>query len=214
MRVIAIPVKSLARAKGRLAAALTPMERGALTLAMLEDVLDACSPFPGWQTWVVSPDQSVLEVAARRRARPVLEDEPGLLTALRQVEEEAEGADALAVVLGDMPLLTPEALARVLQTVGPVVAAPSASDAGTNVLLRRPPTMIPARFGTDSFRKHREAARARRVPFAEVQAPELAFDLDRLEDLAAVIGSTARTRTRATCLEMGLADRLSLRRRA
>src|SRR5918999_2976574 len=106
MRVIAVPVKSLERAKGRLAAVLEPLERAALTLAMFEDVLDACLAVPGWQTWVVSPDEAVLEVSARRRARPIAEDEPGLLSAVRQMEEEAANADALAVVLGDLPLLT------------------------------------------------------------------------------------------------------------
>ncbi|MGH2676378.1 MAG: 2-phospho-L-lactate guanylyltransferase, partial [Actinomycetota bacterium] len=157
MRVIAVPVKSLERAKGRLSAILRPLERAALTLAMLEDVLDACLAVPGWQTWVISADEAVLEVSARRRTRPVPEEDPGLLAAVRQIEEEAAGADALAVVLGDLPLLTVEALEVALHTLGPVVAAPSDSDAGTNLLLRRPPRVIPARFGTDSFRKHREA---------------------------------------------------------
>lgn len=214
MRVIAVPVKSLERAKGRLAGALSRMERAALTLAMLEDVLDACTPMPGWQTWVISPDQSVLEVAARRRARPIPEDDPGLVTAIRQIEEEAAGGDALAVVLGDLPLATPESLARVLQTLGPVVAVPSASDAGTNVLLRRPPEVIPPRFGTDSFRKHREAAGATGVPFSEVRAPDLAFDLDRPADVSALLATPRRCRTAAICHELGLPERLGVRKQA
>jgi len=213
MRIIAVPVKSLERAKGRLADVLEPLERAALTLAMLEDVLDACMAIPGWQTWVISPDEAALEVSARRRARPVIEDQPGLLAAIRQVTEEANGADALAVVLGDLPLLSAEALGSVLQTIGPVVAAPSESDAGTNVLLRRPPGVISARFGTDSFRKHREAAELRGVPFATVRGPELAFDLDRPEDVPVLLRSPGRSRTKTACLDMGLAERLSLRAR-
>ncbi len=214
MRVVAVPVKSLERAKGRLAGAFTPMERAALTIAMLEDVLDACSAMPGWQTWVISPDQSLLEVAARHRARPVSEEAPGLVTAVRQVEEEAANADALAVVLGDLPLVTPESLARVLQTLGPVVAVPSHSDAGTNVLLRRPPDAIPPRFGTDSFRRHRDAAQLHDIPFAEVPVPDLAFDLDRPGDVVALLSSSRRCRTVAICHELGLADRLRVRKQA
>jgi 2-phospho-L-lactate guanylyltransferase len=210
MRVIAVPVKSLERAKGRLSPVLEPLERAALTLAMLEDVLDATMTIPGWETWVVSPDEAVLEVSARRRARPLPEERPGLLAALHQVEEAAP-ADAMAVVLGDLPLLTPQALGRVLWTIGPVVAAPAASDAGTNVLLRRPPGIIPPRFGTDSFRKHRESAEVRDIPFAEVRAPELEFDLDRPEEVASLLASGRRCRTVAACLEMGLPDRLSVR---
>jgi 2-phospho-L-lactate guanylyltransferase len=208
MRVIAVPVKSLDRAKGRLSSVLRPLERAALTLAMLEDVLDACMEIPGWQTWVISPDQAVLEVSARRRARPLAEDAPGLLSAVHQVEEEAAGADALAVVLGDLPLLTGEALSTVLQTVGPAVAAPSVSDAGTNVLLRRPPGVIPARFGTASFRKHREVAELRGIPFAVVRSSELAFDLDRPEDIPTLVDSRMPSRTRSACLELGLRERL------
>ena len=214
MRVIAVPVKDLSRAKGRLSGILSPMERGALTLAMLEDVLSACVEMPGWQTWVVSPDPSALQVAARMRARPLEEEDPGLVSAIRQVEEEAATADALAVVLADLPLLTPAALMRALQTLGSVVAGPAHSDAGTNLLLRRPPDAIPPRFGNDSFRKHREAAELHDIPFAEVRLPQLAFDLDRPADLADLIASPTRSRAKATCLEMGLPERLSLRKRA
>jgi 2-phospho-L-lactate guanylyltransferase len=213
MRVVAVPVKSLERAKGRLAGALTPLERAALTLAMLEDVLDACLSLPGWQTWVISPDEAVLEVSARRRTRPVPEEEPGLVGAIRQVGIEAANADALGVVLGDLPLITGETLARVLRTVGPVVAAPDSSDAGTNVLLRRPPGIIPPLFGSDSFRRHREAAELRGVPFAAVRGPELGFDLDRPEDVPQLLSWPGRSRTKAICLEMGLHDRLSIRAR-
>lgn len=214
MRVIAVPVKDLSRAKGRLSGILSPVERAALTLAMLEDVLSACAEMPGWQTWVVSPDASVLQVAARMRARPVEERDPGLVSAIRQVEEEAANADALAVLLADLPLVTPAALMRALQTLGSVVAGPAHSDAGTNLLLRRPPDAIPPLFGSDSFRKHREAAELHDIPFSEVRLPQLAFDLDRPADLADLVASPSRSRAKATCLEMGLPERLSLRKRA
>jgi 2-phospho-L-lactate/phosphoenolpyruvate guanylyltransferase len=210
MRVIAVPVKSLERAKGRLSGVLAPLERAALTLAMLEDVLDACLQMPGWQTWVVSPDEAVLEVSARRRARPIAEDAPGLVAAIRQVEEEAGGADALAIVLGDVPLVTPQALGMLLHTIGPVVAAPSGSDGGTNVLLRRPPEVIPPRFGTRSFRKHREVAEQLDIPFARVDSPELGFDLDRPEDVLTLLAAGGISRTRSACLEMGLPERLAV----
>ena len=211
MRLFAVPVKSLERAKGRLAEVLTPLERAALTLAMLEDVLDACMGIPGWQTVVISPDEAVLEVSARRRARPLPEEEPGLVRAIRQVEETFPNADAMAVVLGDLPLLTTEALSKVTRTLGPVVAAPSGSDSGTNVLLRRPPDVIPPMFGTDSFNRHQDAAELRGVPFGIARGPELGFDLDRPEDIVQLLQWPARTRTKAACLEMGVEGRLNAR---
>src|SRR6266542_342331 len=151
MRVLAVPVKSLERAKNRLSSVLSPGERAALSLVMFEDVLDA-----------------------------------------------------------GLALVTAEALASALALGGRVgvVAAPAASDGGTNLLLRRPPSIIPARFGSSSFAKHRWAARRVRTGFEEIRRPELAFDLDRPEDLARVLADGVGHRTRAACLEMGMPGRL------
>src|SRR6266540_1193357 len=171
MRVLAVPVKSLERAKSRLASLLSAPERAALSLVMFEDVLGACLAQSEWDTWVVSHD---------------------------------------AVVLAGLPMVTAEALASALFLGGHVgvVGAPAASDGGTNLLLRRPPSIIPARFGRSSFAKHRWAARRARAGFEEIRRPELAFDLDRPQDLARVLTDGGSRRTRSACLEMGVAERL------
>ncbi|GBC86365.1 2-phospho-L-lactate guanylyltransferase [bacterium HR12] len=210
MRVIAVPVKALERSKSRLAPHLSPLERGALTLAMLEDVLDVAQAMPGWETWVVSPDEAVLEVAARRHARTVVEARPGLVAAVRQVEQVAlsERAQALAVLSADLPLLTASALQAALRTLGPVVLGRSSRE-GTSLLLRRPPRAIPARFGPDSFRRHLELARARGLPVAVVDRPELAFDLDLPGDILTVLADARRGRTLEVCLGMDLGERLA-----
>jgi 2-phospho-L-lactate guanylyltransferase len=212
VRIIAIPVKSLAKSKSRLAPVLSPLERAALTLAMLEDVLDVALALPGWETWVISPDEAVLEIAARRRARPVPEHKPPLSAAVRQLEGEAEQQEVstLAVLLGDLPLLTGPELASALRTLGPVVAAPSTERDGTNLLVRRPPRVMPARFGRDSFHKHVDGARARGLPVAVAEAPGLVFDLDMPRDLATVLGATNEGRTRQTCRDLDLAARLAV----
>lgn len=210
MRAIAVPVKSLERSKSRLAAWLTPLERGALTLAMLEDVLDVAQAVPGWETWVISPDEAVLEVAARRRARTVVEDRSGLAAAVRQAEAlaVAERAQALAVLAADLPLLTPQALSAALRTLGPVVIGRSARG-GTSLLLRRPPRAIPARFGEDSFRRHLELARSKGLPTSVVERAELAFDLDLPGDILTLLADGRRGRTREVCLGMDLGERLA-----
>lgn len=212
MRVLAVPVKSLERAKSRLAPILSPAERAALSLVMFEDVLDACTAQSEWETWVVSHDEAVLETGARRGARPLVEMGKSLLEAVRQVEAEmgarSHSSSELAVVLADLPLVTAEALGSALALGTPVVAAPAASDGGTNLLLRRPPSIISARFGRSSFAKHRWAARRARVRFEEIRLLELAFDLDRPEDLARILTEGDEQRTRAACLEMGVPERL------
>lgn len=210
MRVVAVPVKSLSRAKTRLSPALTGLERGALTLAMLEDVLDVALSVPGWETWVVSPDEVALEIAARRGARAVSEDKPPLANAIRQVEALAkkEEASALAILPADVPLVTVDTLHEALRTLGAVVLARSADGAGTSLLLRRPPRAIPARFGPDSFRRHQQLAADRDLPVAVVERPELSFDVDLPDDILTLLADGRRGRTREVCLQMDLGARL------
>jgi 2-phospho-L-lactate/phosphoenolpyruvate guanylyltransferase len=210
MRVVAVPVKSLSRAKTRLSPALTGLERGALTLAMLEDVLDAALSVPGWETWVVSPDEVALEIAAGRGARPIPEAKPPLANAIRQVETKAkdDGASALAVLPADVPLVTVDTLHEALRTLGAVVLARSADGSGTSLLLRRPPRAIPARFGPDSFRRHVELAEARGLPVSIVERRELSFDVDRPDDILTLLADGRRGRTRDVCLQMDLGARL------
>ena len=210
MRVVAVPVKSLPRAKTRLSPALTGLERGALTLAMFEDVLDVALSVPGWETWVVSPDEVALEIAARRGARAVPEDKPPLANAIRQVEALAkkEEAGALAILPADVPLVTVDTLHEALRTLGAVVLARSADGSGTSLLLRRPPRAIPARFGPESFRRHLQLAAERDLPVAVVERPELSFDVDRPDDILTLLADGRRGRTREVCLQMDLGVRL------
>jgi 2-phospho-L-lactate guanylyltransferase len=210
MRILAIPVKSLSRAKSRLAPALSPLERGALTLAMLEDMLDVTLEIPGWETWVVSPDEVALEISARRGAKAIPEDKGPLSAAIRQVEILAKDreADALAVLPGDLPMVTGEALYGALHTLGAVVLAAASDGTGTSLLLRRPPRAIPARFGPDSFARHQALAAERDMPVAIVERQELAFDLDRPGDILRLLEAGHRGRTREVCVQMDLGERI------
>jgi len=213
MGVIVVPVKPLEAAKRRLSRVLSAKERAVLTLAMLEDVLDACQGQLEWDVWVVSRSEAVLEIAGRRGARPVPEEGRSLLEAVGQAERAVPGRwSALAVVLADLPFLTADGLSRALSEASRsgVVAAPAESDGGTNLLVRRPPGAIEARFGRSSFARHRAEAHHRRVAFREVRIPEVGFDLDRPADLARVAGSARSSRTRAVCLELEVASRLGV----
>jgi 2-phospho-L-lactate guanylyltransferase len=210
MRVVAVPVKSLSRAKTRLSPALTGLERGALTHAMLEDVLDAALSVPGCETGGITPDEVALEVAAGRGAHPIPEAQPPLANAIRQVEAKAkqDGATALAVLPADVPLVTADTLHEALRTLGAVVLARSADGSGTSLLLRRPPRAIPARFGPDSFRRHLELAAERGLPVSVVERRELSFDVDRPDDILTLLADGRRGRTREVCLQMDLGARL------
>ena len=209
--MIALPVKSLSHAKSRLSSFLSPLERGALTLAMFEDVLDVTLAVDGWETWVVTTDESVLEIGLGRGARAITEEGASLPAAIQQVEDEAgaRAIDALAILHADTPLVTVAALRAALHTLGPVVIAPSTDERGTNLLLRRPPSVIPSRFGLDSFRRHLEVAAERGLPTAVVEREELSFDVDEPGDILTVLESRRAGRTLDVCRDMDLAGRLA-----
>jgi 2-phospho-L-lactate guanylyltransferase len=213
VRVIALPVKSLDDAKTRLGPVLEPLERASLTLAMLEDVMDATQALPGWETWVISPDEGVLELVMERGAHAIAENKPPLGNAIRQVDEEATArqADTLAVLLPDTPLVTADSLTRALHTLGPVVLAPSSDESGTNLLIRRPPGAIGARFGIDSYRRHLEAAAEAGLPTSIVHRHELAFDLDLPSDILTVLEARRPGRTLTVCRELELGSRIATR---
>ncbi|MGH2680039.1 MAG: 2-phospho-L-lactate guanylyltransferase [Actinomycetota bacterium] len=213
MRAIALPVKSLGHAKSRLSSLLAPLERGALALAMFEDVLDATLAVDGWETWVVSSDESVLEIALGRGAQAIPEQRPSLRAAILQFEAEAglRSVEALAILLADTPLVTPEALRAALHTLGPVVVAPSSDERGTNLLLRRPPGAIRSHFGPDSFRRHLETAAEHGLPTAVVTRDELSFDVDEPGDILTVLAARRPGRTLDVCRDMDLAGRLAAR---
>ena len=130
----------------------------------------------------------------------LLRSDPGLNPALEAAGAElAPGPeDGLLVVLGDVAGALSsdiDRLSGVLETPG-VALAPS-SDGGTSALLRSPHDVIPPCFGSDSAKRHREAATRRGVAYHEAPLPSLALDLDVPEDVEHFLrteGGGAQTR--------------------
>ena len=213
MRAVVVPVRRLDAAKTRLSPLLTPAERGVVALAMARDVIAACAAQPDWRTWVVSADPAVLAAADRAGAHPVPEEATGLRTAVGQAERRARalGVSELAVVLADLPWITPSALRRALEPADAVVGVRARSDGGTNALVRRPPTVVPALFGRASFARHQEAAARAGRTLRRVESEELAFDLDRPDDVRRLLEDGRGGHTVEVCSELGVAARLDQR---
>ncbi len=208
-----VPAKTLAEAKGRLASALSAIERRDLVLAMLQDVLGALMNVRAITgVSVVSPSREVLELAARLGAQPIAEtaDVRGMNQALnRAVSALSPPPGAVLVVLGDLPEVTRDDIGRLLAAMPErgVAAAPS-SDGGTSALALRPPGVIPFRFGRESFAAHRREARGARVEFRVVRLPSLSRDMDTPEDLRELLTRPETTMTQQLLARLGLADRL------
>jgi 2-phospho-L-lactate guanylyltransferase (CobY/MobA/RfbA family) len=68
-------------------------------------------------------------------------------------------------------------------------------------MLQRPAGVIPCCFGSDSAKRHREAAEAVDVPFHEITLVSLAIDLDQPEDLEAFLDAPLGGRRTRALLE-------------
>jgi len=203
-----VPVKSLESPKSRLRPRLGEAGVRALTLAMLGDLLETLAAVPGIdRVAVVTPDATVGQVTRDAGALALVRDDPGLNAAIEAASKEvAPGPeDAVLTVLGDVPGATPADVARLLAEAPAhgIALAPS-SDGGTAALLRRPPDVVPARFGADSAKAHREAAERAGVACVELPLASLSLDLDDAGDLERFLASSAggpRTRELLAALE-------------
>jgi len=192
----AVPIKALDEAKSRLQE--EDVDRGRLTLAMLDRVLDAIHASRAVNgIVVVSPDPDVLR-HVESRATPVLQRTSGLNEAAEEAAMWAvcDGADALLIVHGDLPWLTPEDVSamRSLADEGTVVLAPDRAEKGTNMLLASPPAAIHYKFGPDSFARHQSEARAEGLHVRMYRSESAARDVDTAEDLAACMPLLATCR--------------------
>ena len=214
MRYALVPVKDLTQAKARLSPFLSPAERYALTAAMLEDVVGALrgASFLDRIAFVTT-DATALVLAARHGFEVVAEGfgrgETGAVElAVKKCLER--GAKSLAVIPGDIPLLTAEDVDCVMRHGEhcDVVLVPSWDSRGTNAVLMRPPDALQLRFGSWSFFPHVKQAKRKGLSYKVVRLPRVALDVDTPADLARLLPHAMGTRSYAALERMGLLSRL------
>ncbi len=199
-----VPVKELDRAKERLSPVLPPERRRALMLAMLEDVLAALAGTPRLGGLaVVTVDAAARRLAGRYGARIIetgaRDGHSGAVAAAARLLA-AEGCPSMLTLPGDIPLVTPAEITRLLAAHRPGPAftiAPSRDEQGSNAIICSPPDAVPLRFGEDSFFPHLRAAEACGIQPTVLRLPGIALDVDTPEDLAAFALVPSATRAHA-----------------
>jgi 2-phospho-L-lactate guanylyltransferase len=161
-----------AEPKTRLDAVLDADERSAFARRMLLDVCEAVSSAGAAPT--------VLSTAALECPHPVVVDDRSLTAAV-----EARLDPPTAVVMADLPLATPAAVERLLETEAAVAVAPGLGG-GTNALVVRHPEFSVDYHGI-SVRDHREIARSVGASTEMVDSFRLAVDVDAPADLLEVL---------------------------
>ena len=214
MHYALIPVKDLTQAKVRLAPFLSPAERYTLASAMLDDVLTAVRQASTLERIaLVTTDPHALALAAQWRFEVVDEGsgrgETGAVELAVKVCRE-RGASSLAVIPGDIPLLTAADVDVVLQHGRhyDVVIVPSWDSRGTNAVLLRPPDALQLRFGSWSFFPHVKQAKGKGLSYKVLRLPRVALDVDTPEDLARLVPQAMGTRSYAVLEEMGILRRI------
>lgn len=205
--MILVPIKDLRNAKQRLSPSLTPEERISLAHALVEDVFDALAPFardPG--VAVVSGDPWASRQAVARKFTVILDDtQQGETAAIELATSfcKGQGADFTVVFPADIPLITSAEVRAVLDLMPECgcVIVPASDNRGTNAILRRPFDLIPLRFGNDSFQPHLAAAHATGYEVIVRQFPGIGLDVDRPDDLDALLREPVRSRAQQLLLD-------------
>lgn len=161
--------------KTRLAPVLGAGERAAFATAMLRDVLETVR--------AAGHEPEVLSTASAGVDAPVTVDEQPLSPAVNAVLAAHDGP--IAVVMADLPLGTPDALARLTESDADVALVPGLGG-GTNAFLTRDPTFR-VDYHRGSYRKHREQVAASGASLATVDSFRLSLDVDEPGDLAEVL---------------------------
>jgi 2-phospho-L-lactate guanylyltransferase len=173
--------------------------RHALALAMFCDVLAACASLG--RVRVVTPDDEAAAAALDVGAEVVPDPGGGQGPAVRAA---LDGVDpgAVLVVNADLPCVVPHDLRSLLAaTPAGCVALVEALDGTTNALSLPSAEAFAPLYGRDSADRFRAHAASLGLEAVSVALPNLADDVDTMEDLAR-LGLRAGPRTQACLAEL------------
>ena len=206
-----IPVKNLNNAKQRLGDALDRQQRSQLAEAMLRDVMNAAAVVTGrLDVFLVTGDKRATAMASEFSFGIIEDSRDESETAAIEMATtwcEREGFDTTVVVPGDIPLIVSSELHRVLDAAPPegAVLVPAYDRRGSNCILRRPASIIPLRFGNDSFLPHCEAMKRTGKPLIILEMPGIGLDVDNPHELSLLVQREGDTNAQRLLRSWGIA---------
>jgi 2-phospho-L-lactate guanylyltransferase len=190
--IAVLPIKRFSAAKQR----LERDDRAAVMRSMAGGVLAALRGSAIERVLVVTSDADAAALGREHGAEIV--EEPGLLghsaAATLGVTRAMElGATRVLLIPGDCPLMRAEDIDALLAAHrGPgVVVLCDRHGSGTNGLLLEPPDAIAPGFGPGSRARHEQRAADAGARCVVDERPAFAFDVDTVDDLAAIDGVRA-----------------------
>jgi len=209
MRFVIIPVKELSKAKERLSSILNAEQRRHLAKAMLTDVLSSVkkSIYVN-KIYILTSDNDVINLASEMQVDVIVEDSQS--SESDSVDRGSNkcielGAKTIITIPGDAPLIRAEDIDDIFEheMQNPsIILVPSRDENGTNALLRKPPDLIPSRFGIDSFRKHIGESLKKNLPYKIIRNDRIALDIDHPSDLRILIKEITNNKQSMTYNEL------------
>ena len=190
-----VPVKRFENAKTRLSSMLDTDDRIRFSSLMLEDTLKILSVAASLtQVVIVSADKRAEEIATKHGANFLHEEkENGVnsAVALADIYCMKQTADATMVIPHDLPLLNAIDICKVCELAENesrcIVICPSLRYDGTNMLLRKPPSVIATFYDTDSYNMHVKAAIKIGISVKRFFSKTIMYDVDTPEDALELI---------------------------
>ncbi len=188
-----VPANDLENAKSRLKGFLNTGEREELVLYLLRRVLGALAESTVDTTFLVTRDPVLQREGEAVGAEIILE--PARLGPSRAVDlanqiASSEEYEATLAVMSDLPMVRSQDVDAVVESgrsLGRGVVACRSIRGGTNALWRMPPSVIPSRYGENSFINHRVEAEKAGVPFRQLECGGMSLDLDAPEDFSLLL---------------------------
>ena len=197
--ILLIPFKSVATAKQRLAEALDQRQRSQLAEAMLRDVMTAAAGVMGRVDVALVTGDARAQALAHEFGFIVIEDTRNesetAAIEMATAWSEQQGYDTTIVIPADIPLIASDELHRVLNAAPAegAVFVPAYDRRGSNCILRRPASIIPLRFGNDSFVPHCEAMRKIGKELIILEMAGIGLDVDNPHELELLVRRDGET---------------------
>ena len=174
-----IPVKAFSAAKHRLSGVLDDATRASFAREMATTVVRAAAPL---QTFIVCDDDEVTSWAREQGAEVIWTPGLGLNGAITEGVSQlhGEGVELVTIVHADLPNARPFGA---MERFDGVSIVPDRFRDGTNLLRVPTDRGFTFSYGPGSFDRHLAVALELGMEVHEINRPDLAFDVDRPEDL-------------------------------
>ena len=195
-----IPVKQISNAKQRLSPFLSKEERRDFFSAMLEDVLSMMVKIDFFKKIILATNcPNAISIA---RLHGITHFETGPDDGLNQAAGETvnhlleNGIRDMFLIPADIPLITEEEINSAIKahpSAPSLTIVPSRDKLGSNCLLLSPPSMMPLKFGPDSYFRHLEIAKSNGLKINPMELPGFGLDIDEPKDLFELLKAEGNT---------------------